>query len=249
MPYTRRLPASFPALIAAGAFGLGAVLVGGPVTADTGEAPVSVEETDLAGDYDLRMLVTSEGVEPLKAGDTASFVISVENAGPATAPAGWTVTSSATAGLTAVGLAAAPDSLPYACALGVNDFNCIYSDELAAGASAPLGTFRGTVSEALADATSVDNTACVGDNPGDTDATNDCATAATPLMAADPVAEVAVQGVMLEGPAETAAPTAAAGELADTGSNGTSLLLPGAALVVLGLAAMRIGRSREGDLN
>jgi LPXTG-motif cell wall-anchored protein len=114
---------------------------------------------------------------------------------------------------------------------------------------APLGTFKGTVSDALADAASVDNTACLGDNLGDIDAENDCATAAAPLMAAEPAAEVAVLGVMLEGPTETVAPTTAGDELADTGSDSMPLLLTGAALVAFGLAVMRLGRRREGDLN
>ena len=249
MQNTRKSLASVAALTVTGALGLGSVVFGGTAVADTGEAPVSVEEADLAGDYDLRILVTSEGAAPLKAGDTASFFVAVENLGPATAPSGWSVTSSVTAGLTAVGLSEAPESLPYACALGVNDFNCIYSGELAAGAMAPLGTFKGTVSDALADAASVDNTACLGDNLGDIDAENDCATAAAPLMAAEPAAEVAVLGVMLEGPTETVAPTTAGDELADTGSDSMPLLLTGAALVAFGLAVMRLGRRREGDLN
>jgi uncharacterized repeat protein (TIGR01451 family) len=220
-------------------------------SADTEATPVPSEVADPTGDYDLQMLLTLVSEPPLQVGDTATYQLAVANLGPSGAPAGWTVAGKIPDGLVSVAIEPAPESLSYACVLGANDFSCTYGGLLAAGTSAPLGTVTATVSDVLADVAAVDNVACVADNPGDTNSQNDCATAATPLTAADPVTDVAVQGVVLEAPVQTTATVAAnsPAELAATGSDPTELLLPGAALVALGLAAMRLGRRGDTHLN
>ncbi len=248
MRTNRPLRSGVTAGFAATAVLLGAWMFGATsASADTEATPVPGDVADYAGDFDLQLLMTLASEGPLQVGDTVTYQVSVANLGPAAAPTGWTVAGTIPNGLTSVALQPAADSSAYACVLGVSDFSCTYSGDLAAGATAPLGSVTATVSDVLADVPVVENTACVGNNAGDTNEQNDCATAATALAAASPVAEVAVQGAVIAAPAATQSITSA--ELAATGSRGAGLLLPGAALVALGLVVMRLGRRPEIEPN
>jgi len=131
---------------------------------DTATASVSVAAT-----ADLSITKTHP-VDPVTAGQQVPFAITVSNAGPSPAHGPLTVVDHLPTGMSYVSAAA-----PWTCAASGQDVTCTLSQNLAAGASAPVLTLTTLVASSVP-AGSLTNTATVSSTTPDPNTENNTAT-------------------------------------------------------------------------